>query len=104
MVQSIIWVVGIVVLLALVPLGLKWLQRRVYGNSLLEAATSRVVSAIAVGPQQRVVTVEVGPAGNRTWLVLGVTAHSVNCLHAIPVESPSPNVSTLDAGISKVTA
>jgi flagellar protein FliO/FliZ len=31
-----------------------------------------------------VVTVEVGPEGARTWLVLGVTAQSINCLHVMP--------------------
>jgi len=40
---------------------------------------------VAVGPQQRVVTVEVGPEGARTWLVLGVTAQQVSCLHVLPV-------------------
>jgi flagellar protein FliO/FliZ len=47
-----------------------------------------VLSAVAVGPQQRVVTVEVGPEHARTWLVLGVTAQQVSCLHVLPVGVP----------------
>ena len=60
-------------------------------------AASRVVSAVAVGPQQRVVTVEVGPEHARTWLVLGVTAQQVSCLHVLPV-SPVPVPTTAGAG------
>jgi len=87
MVQSITWVAGFVILLALIPFGLKWIQRRSLSGLPGNAPVSRVVSAIAVGPHQRVVTVEVGPVGNRTWLILGVTAQTINCLHSVPTES-----------------
>jgi flagellar protein FliO/FliZ len=80
------WVIGFFVLfLALIPVGLKWLQRRM-GVVAAQAGTSiRIVSAVGVGPHQRVVTVEVGPEGSRTWLTLGVTGQSITCLHAVPV-------------------
>ncbi len=72
----------LVVLLALIPLGVKWLQRRLaavpWGGT---TQVSKVVSAVAVGPHQQVVTVEVGPAHARVQLVLGVTAQSITCLH-----------------------
>jgi flagellar protein FliO/FliZ len=100
MAQSLAWVAGFVILLALIPFGLKWLQRRTQVGLSGNAPVSRVVSAIAVGPHQRVVTVEVGPEGNRTWLVLGVTAQSINCLHSIPVgQTP---VSELNSGAISV--
>src|SRR6218665_2886422 len=51
-------------------------------------ADARVLSAVAVGPQQRVVTVEVGPEHARIWLVLGVTARQGSCLHVLPVPPP----------------
>lgn len=47
---------------------------------------SRVVAAVAVGPQQRVVTVEVGPANARTQLVLGVSAQQITCLHVLALQ------------------
>lgn len=78
-----------VVLLALLPVGLKWVQRRTAGVGSDVASASRVVSAIAVGPHQRVVTVEVGPEGARTWLTLGVTAQAITCLHSAALESKS---------------
>ena len=80
--------VGIfVVLLALVPVALKWVQRRTTGGASGMACASRIISAVAVGPHQRVVTVEVGPEGARTWLTLGVTAQAITCLHSVCVDS-----------------
>lgn len=75
-----------VLLVALVPLGLKWVQQRVAAGTSGGATASRIVSAIAVGPHQRVVTVEVGPEGHRMWLTLGVTTQTITCLHSTPVE------------------
>lgn len=94
-------IVILVVLLALLPLGLKWLQRRVAGTVVAQSATAKIVSAIAVGPQQRVVTVETGPEDARVWLTLGVTAQHISCLHtsAVPVKCPAneaPAVSPVD--------
>jgi len=84
MTQTIISVAVFLVLLALLPVGIRWMQRRIPGGSSA-AAASKIVSAIAVGPHQRVVTVEIGPDGARTWLVLGVTAQNITCLHSVAV-------------------
>ncbi len=86
MTQTLISVVLFVVLLALVPFGLKWVQSRTASGAGNLSSASRIVSALAVGPHQRVVTVEVGPEGSRTWLTLGVTAQSITCLHALAVD------------------
>ncbi|MCA3239621.1 MAG: FliO/MopB family protein [Curvibacter sp.] len=85
MTQTIVSVVLFLVILALLPLAIRWYQQRASGPSSA-AQASRVVSAVAVGPQQRVVTIEVGPQGARTWLVLGVTAQNISCLHSMPAE------------------
>lgn len=86
MTQTIFAVVVFLVLLALLPLAIRWFQRRTPGGAAATAA-SRIVSTLAVGPQQRVVTIEVGPEGERTWLVLGVTTQQISCLHSMPVAS-----------------
>lgn len=88
MTQTLGLVVLFVVLLALLPAAVRWLQRRsgLLGLPAMGPA-SKVISAMAVGPQQRVVTVEVGPDTARVWLVLGVTSQSVTCLHTLPVET-----------------
>ena len=87
MTQTLISVGLFVVLLALVPVGLKWVQRRSVGGASGVTSASRVISAVAVGPHQRVVTVEVGPEGARIWLTLGVTAQAITCLHSATVNS-----------------
>lgn len=89
MTQTLLTVTAFVLLLAMVPMGIKWLQRRTPGTGPAAGASIRVLSAVAVGPQQRVVTVEVGPSDARVCLVLGVTAQSVSCLHSMPA-APTP--------------
>ena len=85
MTQALVPVALFLVLLALLPLGVRWWQRRSQGAAGGTSTAAKIVSAVAVGPQQRVVTVEVGPEGARTWLVLGVTAQSITCLHTVSV-------------------
>lgn len=75
----------VVLVLAMIPWGLKWLQRQIGAGVTQATAATRVISAVAVGPHQRVVTVEVGPETARVWLTLGVTAQSINCLHVMTV-------------------
>lgn len=83
-------IVFLLLLLALLPFAVKWLQRRLGAGVLPgSAVASRVVSALAVGPHQQVVTVEVGPAEERIRLVLGVTAQSITCLHQSTVTTPA---------------
>ncbi len=70
----------------MVPFALKWVQRRTANGALGSSSASRIVSALAVGPHQRVITVEVGPEGERTWLTLGVTAQAITCLHTVNID------------------
>ena len=79
--QTIAAVAVFVVLLALLPAAIKWMQGRSVGGLPAAGLGTKVISAVAVGPQQRVVTIEVGPPDARTCLVLGVTAQSISCLH-----------------------
>ena len=76
-----------VLLLAAVPFGIKWIQRRSTGRAST-AGNLSVVSVVAVGPHQRVVTVEAGPEGARVWLTLGVTAQAITSLHVASIELP----------------
>jgi len=88
MAQTLLIVVLFVAALSALPWLIRRLQARQIGALPGGAgAASRVLSAVAVGPQQRVVTVEVGPAHQRTVLVLGVTAQQVTCLHVLPAAS-----------------
>jgi flagellar protein FliO/FliZ len=86
MTQTIVSVIAFLVLLALLPLGIRWAQRRSLAGSYSAASASRILSALAVGPHQRVVTIEIGPEGDKTCLVLGVTAQNITCLYSLPMK------------------
>jgi flagellar protein FliO/FliZ len=102
MTQTIVSVVLFLVILALLPPAVRWFQQRAPGGTS-NAAASRIVSTLAVGPQQRIVTVEVGPEGARTWLVLGVTSQNISCLHSMPAGSVSARGSVF-AAVAKAPA
>ncbi len=97
MTQTLVIVVLFVGAMACLPWLIKRLQQRHAAGGLPAGAASRVLSAVAVGPQQRVVTVEVGPEGARTWLVLGVTAQQVSCLHVLTPQPASSLPAAPDA-------
>lgn len=99
MTQTIVSVGLFLGLLAMLPLLVKWLQGRAVRSGHGDRSSSRVVSALAVGPHQRVVTVEVGPPAARVWLVLGVTAQSVSCLHSVPAPEASLRQPTTGAAM-----
>lgn len=76
---------AIVLLIAMVIVA--WLLQR-YRRHLPGAARRRgpalqVLSAVALGPQQRVVTLQVGEGSDGVCLVLGVTPSSVTALHSM---------------------
>lgn len=87
MTQSLVSVGVFLAILVCLPFALKWLKQRVGGGAVEDSGQSRFISALAVGPHQRVVTVEVGPEGRRVWLTLGVTAQSITCLHSVDANS-----------------
>ena len=86
MTQSLVSIGFFLVLLACLPLAIKWVKQRSGLGVETENSQSKLISALAVGPHQRVVTVEVGPEGARQRLTLGVTPQSITCLHTTPVD------------------
>lgn len=87
MTQTLLVVVLFVGAMALLPWAVRRLQQRHGMGSPASGAIAKVVSAVAVGPQQKVVTVEVGPEHARTCLVLGVTPQNISCLHVLPMQA-----------------
>ncbi len=93
--QSLVTVGIFLALLACLPFAMKLIKQRVPGNQADGSAQSRFISALAVGPHERVVTVEVGPQGRRVWLTLGVTAHNISCLHCVESGAESTSSSKM---------
>jgi flagellar protein FliO/FliZ len=68
--------------------GAAWLLRRTQQlQGTLHPNVLKSISAIAVGPKERVVVVEVG----ETWLVVGVAPGQVRTLHTLPKQELPPS-------------
>lgn len=78
---------------------LPWLVRRLQQKNLLPramgmargqvAVPGQVLGSLSIGPQQRVVTVQVGEGDEAVRLVLGVTAQQIQCLHTFAAQDTS---------------
>jgi flagellar protein FliO/FliZ len=72
-------VLVLLLVLALIPVSM-WLLKRMGAGTPASAAGMKVVAQLPLGPRERLVVVE---AGDR-WLVLGVTAASINRVASLP--------------------
>lgn len=95
---------SLVVLFVAGMAALPWLLRRLQGKGGVlgkvrsgQGLQPRVLGAVGVGPQQRVVTVEVGEGAQSVRLVLGVTAQNIQCLHVLPNDAGSTQGGFSDA-------
>ena len=87
------------VLLALmvgIAWALKWARGRLPGLPGVPGQSGpvlKVLGSVSLGPQQRVVTLQVGQGESATCLVLGVAPGSVNALHemAMPADTAAPS-------------
>ena len=75
----------LVACLACLPFAVRWLVRRkAWGPMAPDAA--RILTSLPLGPQQKVVTLEMGPKEARFQLVLGVTPQAIICLHKMATQ------------------
>ncbi len=72
-------VLALVFVLALIPVAI-WVLKRMGAGTQAGAAGLRVVAQLPLGTRERIVVVE---AGDR-WLLLGVTASSINRVGTLP--------------------
>ena len=86
MTQSLVLIGLFLCVLVSLPFLIERVKKHYGLNTAGAGGTTRLVSALALGPQQKVVTVEVGPQNARVWLVLGVTQQSIQCLHTMPAD------------------
>src|SRR2546427_3600900 len=86
---TLLTVVALVTAMAALPWLLRRFQQRTAALRGAAGLQSRVLGAVGVGPQQRVVTVEVGEGAQTVRLVLGVTAQSRSEEHTSELQSQS---------------
>jgi len=74
-----------VLIVALIPVTLYFLKKSGLAQGTMGSGDKvlRPLSQLAVGPGQRIVTVELGVGEQKTWLVLGVTPSSITTLHTL---------------------
>lgn len=79
--QSLLAVLLLVAALAALPWAIRLIRQRLPGgvSSGVEAEI-QVRGMAALGPQQRVVSIEAGPPGQRRHLILGVSPGGIVCL------------------------
>ncbi|NRF68507.1 flagellar biosynthetic protein FliO [Aquincola sp. S2] len=82
-----------VAILVLIPVAL-WLLKRTPIGAAASQGPMRLVAALPLGPNQRLLTVEVGAGEERRWLVLGVTPGGINTLHTMGPQADLPAAST----------
>ncbi|WP_088281841.1 flagellar biosynthetic protein FliO [Ideonella sp. A 288] len=76
--------------LVLIPVALWLLKRTPLGASAAGAGHLRVVAALPLAPNQRLLTVEVGQGDERRWLVIGVTPGGMRTLHTMAPQADAP--------------
>lgn len=87
--SSLLVLLAMIGALACLPWLLKRWQQRQQAARNVSGISAQVLASVAVGPTQRVVTVEVGQGAQKTCLVLGVTAQSIHCLHVLGSNAPA---------------
>jgi flagellar protein FliO/FliZ len=83
-------VAAFLLILALIPAAL-WLLKRTPMGGAASGTAMRLVGALPLAPNQRIVTVEVGSGEDRRWLVLGVTPAGISALHTLPPQAELPS-------------
>ena len=82
--------VGFMIIVLMIPLVLYLLKRSPLSRSLggmAEGAPMRILNSMALGPGQKIITLEVGKGPDRRWLIVGITSQSMTTLHEISVGS-----------------
>ena len=97
MLQNALPAVGLLLAMMVVAWLLQRWRRHLPSMSRQTGPSLKVMNALPLGPQQRVVTVQVGDGEDRVCLVLGVTPGGISALHQMPlpaeaaVEMPADN-------------
>lgn len=88
--QQVLLVALFMAVVVSLPFLTRWFLKRNALDPATKTAALKIVSAVAVGPSQKVISLEAGQDGNRVLLVLGVTPQQITFLHSLPIQTGSP--------------
>ena len=91
MLQNAAPAIALRVIMVVMALVLQRFRRHIPGAALHGGPKLQVLSSLSLGPQQRVVTVQVGQGDDAVCLVLGVAAGAVQALHQMPLPPEALN-------------
>ncbi|MBL8280125.1 MAG: flagellar biosynthetic protein FliO [Pelomonas sp.] len=89
-----LWFAAIIVA---IPVVLWLLKRTPIGAAASSQGGLRSIAVLALTPNQRIVTVEVGHGDARRWLVLGVTPQAITALHEMAPQDAPPSAGEVPA-------
>lgn len=97
MFQSALPAVGLLLLMVLLAFALQRWKKHLPGIAHQAGPALKVMNTVSLGPQQRLVTVQVGQGADAVCLVLGVAPGSVNALHSLPLPAAPEHTAAPEA-------
>ena len=96
---------GLLLLLVLLAWGVQYVKKRTAPAGSGQGTELRLVSHLALGPQQRVVVVEINSANGPVQLTLGVTPQHVRTLHTqtLAAKPTTPTYKTVAQAVQNAT-
>ncbi|MDO8905526.1 flagellar biosynthetic protein FliO [Hydrogenophaga sp.] len=91
MLQNAAPALALLVIMVVMAVVLQRFRRHIPGAATHGGPKLQVLSTLSLGPQQRVVTVQVGQGEDAVCLVLGVAAGGVQALHQMPLPPEALN-------------
>ncbi len=112
MLQNALPAVGLLVLMVLLAWALQRWKKHLPGVAHHSGPALKVLNSVSLGPQQRLVTVQVGQGADALCLVLGVTPGAINPLLSMPLPAeadtgtpvPMPGAGGFAARLAQLTA
>jgi flagellar protein FliO/FliZ len=100
MLQNALPAVGLLIAMLVAAWLLQRWRRHLPGVARQAGPALKIMNSLSLGPQQRVVTVQMGEGADRLCLVLGVSPGSITALHQMPLPQ-EPETQRPDNGESE---
>ena len=94
MLQNALPAIGLLVLMVFAAWAMQRWRKHLPGLPLQAGPALKVLNSVSLGPQQRVVTLQVGQGADAHCLGLGAAPGGINALHSLPLPTDLPQPSS----------